>query len=1044
MTNGAQMLQTLRDHRPLLLACEAIGWLHMAGKAHPYFLRHHGRAGVDYDDRAWLDSVSPPFPWEEKLSWLLDQHTPWHARLSSHWPGTLTDFIRKHRDSDPGILGLLQAAHGMASGIEKNVPTASSGYLKQDETHMWLSSPFGHPVRNLLHHPPPLLQSRGWPELLERIDKLLDELARLGSSPPSDPEPWWEWREGAIGPQGWLRQAFLSTLAETRLPNNDVTLWDQSYVAAALFKSALAGAILEDGFPWDWKDIARVLNISIEKKGGGEKDLENLDKQGQTAITTYLKTHTRWRVLTVGFGTRHYEARAVKIGDWVGAQRDIEHFFEQVRKLIEVDLALGSLVYRDDETLAFTFPGEREDGKGSLDDDSVKLLKDAIAKEVDGLANEANFDTPPLCALSASTRSFVPMVKELRKARDDLAVLVHRRWTVPNQTPSPSSGGRHVCPVCRVRFNEPPKDANTDNARKSYPCSICRERRRGRLDAWLAGGGDTIWISEVADDNDRVALLTLSFDLEPWLEGEHVDSLRAQSIAEWRRFNPVVQGASNPIDARAPLESLRKYVQKKLAAYEKRDAVLSSLQEGYRYENDWPSFFSKIVEDRADAPTWDKLNDNEWAQWLTHQLFRKLPSPGRVYRFWRTCEAFFDELLVRFREIASEHQNRWRTRRLLLEPTVNSSSGAWRDRETYLGHWRGAPFEVVYLADQQAFITICNLARCFEPQEGSVALEQESQQAPIRVKGDDLQEVDLQVKLVSTPDKVGTYAPVIQLDRSPQRFRVLVPLDRATACIETAMARWREEFARVWDRMPLRIGVVAFPRLTPFQAVIEAARNLEEALSREDRETWRVVECRSRESVTALSLEHGSGEELVLVPARLPDGREDVFYPYVKVEDRQLRWPRDFQHPHGHIYRHMADLRPGDGVVVRPSRIAAVFLHTTARRFEETDIRPLGDFERMRQVWALLVQHVPSLTALRGAWSEIEERSRAWRDPDGRWLPGAQEEWLDLVRAILRERLRISGAALETLVEAGRRGVLEWALEWHLTWLKEDLEGAGT
>ncbi|GIW70800.1 MAG: hypothetical protein KatS3mg102_0342 [Planctomycetota bacterium] len=124
--------------------------------------------------------------------------------------------------------------------------------------------------------------------------------------------------------------------------------------------------------------------------------------------------------------------------------------------------------------------------------------------------------------------------------------------------------------------------------------------------------------------------------------------------------------------------------------------------------------------------------------------------------------------------------------------------------------------------------------------------------------------------------------------------------------------------------------------------------------------------------------------------------------------------------------------------------MAAVFLDTTARRFEPPDVRPLGDFDRMQAVWELLVRHAPSLTALRGAWSEIEERSRAWRDLDGRWLPGAESQWLDLTRAILRDRLRISGAALETLVEAARRGTLELALQWHLTWLKEGLEGART
>ena len=34
--------ETLRQHRPLLLAMEAIGWFHMAGKARAEFLRRHG------------------------------------------------------------------------------------------------------------------------------------------------------------------------------------------------------------------------------------------------------------------------------------------------------------------------------------------------------------------------------------------------------------------------------------------------------------------------------------------------------------------------------------------------------------------------------------------------------------------------------------------------------------------------------------------------------------------------------------------------------------------------------------------------------------------------------------------------------------------------------------------------------------------------------------------------------------------------------------------------------------------------------------------
>jgi hypothetical protein len=45
--------QTLRTHRPLLLAMEAVGWLHMTGKARAEFLRGQGGQDAGYDDLRW-------------------------------------------------------------------------------------------------------------------------------------------------------------------------------------------------------------------------------------------------------------------------------------------------------------------------------------------------------------------------------------------------------------------------------------------------------------------------------------------------------------------------------------------------------------------------------------------------------------------------------------------------------------------------------------------------------------------------------------------------------------------------------------------------------------------------------------------------------------------------------------------------------------------------------------------------------------------------------------------------------------------------------
>src|SRR5690606_15347980 len=43
--SGDDFMQRLRDNRATLLACEAIGWVHMAGKAHPNFLRQSAGVG---------------------------------------------------------------------------------------------------------------------------------------------------------------------------------------------------------------------------------------------------------------------------------------------------------------------------------------------------------------------------------------------------------------------------------------------------------------------------------------------------------------------------------------------------------------------------------------------------------------------------------------------------------------------------------------------------------------------------------------------------------------------------------------------------------------------------------------------------------------------------------------------------------------------------------------------------------------------------------------------------------------------------------------
>uniref|UniRef100_UPI00321F9B35 hypothetical protein n=1 Tax=Thermogutta sp. TaxID=1962930 RepID=UPI00321F9B35 len=283
---------------------------------------------------------------------------------------------------------------------------------------------------------------------------------------------------------------------------------------------------------------------------------------------------------------------------------------------------------------------------------------------------------------------------------------------------------------------------------------------------------------------------------------------------------------------------------------------------------------------------------------------------------------------------------------------------------------------------------------------------------------------------------LNAYHPVIPLELSALRFRVLVPMEVTSECVDLVVSWWEERFARVWDRLPLRVGVIAFPRMVPYQAIVEATRNVEDMLvSRE--ETWQVVEVEQQAGVVALRLRRGDRQEtLRVVPVALPDGREDVFYPYVAVADRQVRFPRDFRHPEGQVYRHVADLHPGDGIKVVPARVKTLFMDSTAARFDMALPQYLEDWPRMRQVWTVLERVAPSQRALQRLRSELARLEKEWQSPEG-GLAASADLWRETLRAVLFHHLEVQGTALETLTEAAVQGILQWALDWHMTALKE-------
>jgi hypothetical protein len=285
-----------------------------------------------------------------------------------------------------------------------------------------------------------------------------------------------------------IQEVFSNAWGDTRRPINEVTLWDWGYSVAGLYKSLVAAKLIQ-------------VNTS------------------------------RWRLLRVNFDVLGLYAKAVKIGDLLGYKRAVEQACEAVKKLIEEEYPLGNEIYRDSTGIYFIFP-------------DLDLLAD-LAQEIRRRVEETEMELAPRIDVTVGDGKTAAeqlkgiLAKARREALQDLARPFdgqnlgdywHQRWK------KVGDGKWEVCPVCRLR----PKREDRDI------CEICKKRRASRIKEWGQNPEQTIWIDEIADHNDRVALIVGKFGLDDWLSGDLVQTMLVKAVSG----NPKDCVPKNPSPAR--------------------------------------------------------------------------------------------------------------------------------------------------------------------------------------------------------------------------------------------------------------------------------------------------------------------------------------------------------------------------------------------------------------------------------------------------------------------------------------------------------------
>lgn len=938
------ILQRLGAARDGILLAEVGAYLHMIGKLSSDFLVHESREGSSsFDYRSVCDDASFLGGRLRDLlasGWVRPRFALPGIASNTPTPSSLDAFIRDHtnRQASPQVLRFLVDAHGVVAAVEKN-PSNLPSHLKQAQGQTWRATAFGFEEENLAAADLDGLRSGAFDRVAELLEAVRD----------GNPPDWSSILLGDSGLRASLEPGMSRALGDTRRPVNEVTLWDQSYMTAALLKSSLARVVLENTYH---------------------------DPLGSR--------RPEWRILSVALDRWHFVRKAVRLGDADGYQKAINASFSAVKRLVEVDAPLGCEIYRDTSGIFFTFPG--------VTDSLLDGILDALRPQILRVVHDVEPELAPHVFTTRASRSVVVLATAITEARRAIAI-PYRTSTVSSALRSAwneIAGAREVCPICHLR----PK------AEQEEACRHCRGRREARAKAWLDTPNRTIWLDEVADAHDRCALIVARFDLSRWLGGAVTESLRTltvgERLSEWNAKHP---GSEIPDYAQ-----LIATVTADLQNNAQNSQLLGVLHSGYTHAGGARKFYDIVVEERDVTGAADSVAADDWAtkaRLLILFVLRKHPSPARLRRFWATAARFFEENVVRLLDdslaigAGSERVSfeiGWVGEAPALQ--AGASLDIIVDGVQLSPVWDGSRFVSTW---NHAF-----LPTAWRSRPGGLAGALQGKAVALRHGAPP--QATIHAATVLTGD-VASYASWIPILMSPDQFVAAVPGDRALRLAREVFRQYTVEFSKVRDRLPLHLGILTFDRRLPFYAALDAAYRVldsapdasveigasvlavgEDAPSMGDRHHVGPGDARTR-----LRIEIGEreleGERFDWRVSRATGDPqvEDRWTANVRVDGEATERTGGFQAADGRWFVPAEKLRQGDRIRFRPSVVTLHHLDRAGARFDAGRCwLPAEALERIAAIGAVLDEGRRSrrwsIRQVRALRDLVEERRQRWGD----------------------------------------------------------------
>ena len=818
-------IDVIKNSRKTILIGEIGALLHDIGKLHPDFVKrqslenikglHHARDIDKFIDKALIDyfkNLRINIGGEEK---------------------TVYDLIRYHHDAEGFILECLAKCDHKDSADDKGVVRK-----KQHLADTWISSPFGYKKEKI-----DLLC------LQKRFEDLEDTLIGLFKGYVSGTMSLSCLRESLMNT---LKTSFSHALGETRIPSNDVTLWDHSYSTASLFKSILA---------------AEVCGAKIDHQ------------------------KPQWKIFGICWNGIDFINRGKKIAEIKAREEIIEKIKTKLKKKFEDEIPIGNAIYEDTNGIYFTFP--------NLNDKSKDLAKECAKEALEIIYKESDNELWPFFTLSKASSTLTIIADELKFASEKrkipkisptLFIEGKPEEVFENPELATPSEGQDVCPICRIR----PKDE------KAERCEICENRRIGRLRQWLSNRQDTVWIDEVADKNNRVALISLNFYLDRWLDGTMIGTIYSQSFEEWldkekenlfkiqdkliekikEQIEPVERAIEGMKKAKDPDRVKDKIIEKteekeeleqkikwftfilnpdKKTAYRVLDVFFDLKDHEKEYEKikiDGKEFAARILDTFFEeniglnkdtlethlSNIKERLGDKSLnKEKLATYLFTQNPSPARLYRIWRETEEFFDLIVRKIRD--EIYSNKWK--RVRFTVSNDDLKQKLKDNMTYILEIDNLKPEniLVFHNKDGEFYTIESLEKFeFDKEKGednkkkgeeavkealkqgfkSIAPEDEPDKNLLKFSSDSNEKIKPDEKSIETED----YYPLIEINKSPLSLRLIVPALDSMKIIELITKLYNERFEKILGKLPLNVKLLVAKRKFPLYILLDAEKRM--------------------------------------------------------------------------------------------------------------------------------------------------------------------------------------------------------------------------